>query len=506
MSGIGDQVSIFPHGVASGDPDVDSAVIWTRVAAGGADGETESVGAPRPVRWFVARNPDMTGIVSSGDAVARAEDNFTVQVDVGGLEPDAHYWYAFERGGERSPVGRLRTLPGPGVDHLRFAVVSCAKYNSGFFNGYARMAERDDLNFVLHLGDYIYEASQKPPASQTPGADIGRPFDPFNECVTLDDYRRRYAQYRMDPDTQALHHAHSLLATLDDHEFADGAWRGGADEHKPERDGPWETRREAAFQARREWLPQRLPDPRQPDRVFRTVAFGDLADLFLIDTRSRRDQPVAGPLMNDPARSQLGAEQRQWLFKGLAGSKSAWRLLANSSVLSRTWAPGIPEDLRNSLRWLKLVNADGGPDPDQWDGYPVERNLLLDQLDGRNVVVLSGDVHVAMAIELEHEDRPGKPIATEFVTASLTSQNLDDKTGWGYRTQSVDAEKELVEYLPNILWCDMDSHGYLVVDVTPDRVRVEFWFVDAILERTDGEHLAAAMEVRSGSQRIVPTT
>lgn len=513
-----DKVSSFPHGVASGDPDVDSAVIWTRVAAdgdgvGGAavggdalKGDAEPDAGPRPVRWLVARNQDMSGLVASGDAAARAEDNFTLQVDVGGLEPDSHYWYAFERAGERSPVGRLRTMPGSGVDHLRFAVVSCAKYNAGFFNGYARIAERDDLNFVLHLGDYIYEMSQTPPASQTPGADIGRPFAPLNECVTLDDYRVRYAQYRADPDTQALHHAHSLVATLDDHEFADGAWRGGSDEHKPERDGPWETRREAAFQARREWLPQRLPEPRQPDRVFRTVSFGDLADLFLIDTRSRRDQPVAGPEMGDPKRTQLGAEQRDWLFKGFAASKAAWRVLANSSVLSRTWAPGIPDDLRPSLRALKLISADGGPDPDQWDGYPVERNLLLDRLDGRNVVVLSGDVHVAMAIELEHEDGPGHSIATEFVTSSLTSQNLDDKTGWGYRTKSLAAEEKLMELLPNILWCDMDSHGYMVVDVTRDRVRVEFWFVDGILERTAGERLAAAMEVATGSQSIVRTT
>lgn len=489
-------MSNFTHGVASGDPDVDRVVIWTRVA-------NELVG--EPLVWTAARDPGLADVVAKGEVRAKAADDQTVQVEVGGLHPDTHYWYGFEANGESSQVGHFRTLPGRDVDHLRFAVVSCAKYNSGFFNGYARIAERDDLNFVLHLGDYIYEASQKPPASQTPGADIGRPFEPFNECVTLDDYRVRYGQYRADPDTQALHHAHALMATLDDHEFADGAWRGGSDEHKPERDGPWETRREAAFQARREWLPQRLPDPLQPDRVFRTVPVGDLADLFLIDTRSRRDQPVSGSELNDAARSQLGAEQRQWLFDGLARSKSAWRLMANSSVLSRTWTPGIPADLRESLRLLKLVNADGGPDPDQWDGYPVERNLLLDHLDGRNVIVLSGDVHVAMAIELEHEDRPGQPIATEFVTASLTSQNLDDKTGWGYRTRSIDVEKELVSLLSNILWCDMDSHGYMIVDVTRERVRVEFWFVDGILERTAKERLGGAMEVTSGSQRIVPT-
>lgn len=492
-------MSVFEHGVASGDPDTNRAVIWTRFS----HVQTDSA-----VRWFVARDAALADLVASGTAIARRADDSTVQVDVGGLEPDTHYWYAFdlEGGTDRSPTGRFRTLPGPGLTHLRFAAVSCAKFNSGFFNGYARIAERDDLNFVLHLGDYIYEAAQKPPASQTPGADIGRPFDPLNECVTLDDYRRRYAQYRTDPDTQAMHAAHAVLASLDDHEFADGAWRGGSDEHQPERDGPWEVRRTSAFQARREWLPDRLPDPAQPDRVFRSVALGGLADMFLIDTRSRRDQPVGGTQMYDPARSQLGQEQRDWLFDALDTSTATWRLLANGSILGRTWAPDISPELLFALHKLKLVTPEGGPDPDQWDGYPVEREALLDHIGGRNSLVLSGDVHVAMAAGLEREPEPGKSVAFEFVTASLTSQNLDDKTGWGYRTKSLDAERELMEVMPNVRFCDMDSHGYMVIDVTPERVRVEWWFVDGILERTPGERLGAAMEVRSGSQVMVPAT
>lgn len=252
-------MTVFRHGVASGDPDLDRVVIWTRVTT-----ETEE---PVELRWRVAADAQLSQPVARGTTIAAPDTDFAAQVDVDGLQPDTHYWYAFDAGDERSPVGRTRTLPGADVDHLRFAVVSCAKFNAGFFNGYARIADRDDLNFVLHLGDYIYEASQTPPASQTPGADIGRPFEPLHECKTLDDYRRRYAQYRADPDTQQMHHAHPLLTTLDDHEFADGAWRGGADEHKPERDGPWELRRAAAFQARAEWLPQRLPDPADPDRV-----------------------------------------------------------------------------------------------------------------------------------------------------------------------------------------------------------------------------------------------
>jgi alkaline phosphatase D len=483
-------VTLFRHGVASGDPATDRVVIWTRA--------TTDEDRPISLRWTVAHDARLADVVARGQVEATADTDYAVQVDIGGLEPDTHYWYAFNADGDGSPVGRTRTLP-LDPDYIRFAVVSCAKFNAGFFNGYGRMAERDDLNFVVHLGDFIYELAQDPPANQTPGADIGRPFEPLNECVTLGDYRTRYAQYRADADTQALSHAHPLLATLDDHEIADGQWRGGSDNHDPAKDGPWETRREAAFRARREWMPQRLPDPSKPDRVWRSVSFGALADLFLLDTRTMRDQPLAGMLAADPERTQLGPEQRVWLFDGLASSTARWQLLGNSSVLGQTWAPNSPKALYEGLRWLKLNGKDGGPDIDQWDGYPVERALLLEHLRDRDAVVLSGDVHVALAIELDQKRTP------EFVTASLTSQNLDDKTGWGYRTTSLQVEKDLEASLNDILWSDLDDHGYMVVDVTPERVQVEHWFVDTVLKRTKGEHLAARWEVRPGSGRITRT-
>ena len=497
-------MTTFRHGVASGDPTTDRVVLWTRFSGTRAQG-------PAELHWVVAKDPDFRSVVGSGSVAAGPDTDFTAQVDVGGLEPGRHYWYRFQAPDEElSPTGRTKTLPAGNVQKTRFAVVSCAKFNSGFFNGYARIAERDDLDFVLHLGDYIYEASQTPPSTQTPDADIGRPFEPRNECVTLADYRTRYAQYRADPDTQAMHTAHPLIATLDDHEFADGAWRGGSDNHKPERDGPWADRRAAALRARSEWLPVRLPDPAEPDRVYRSVALGDLADLFIVDTRSRRDQPVAGPAAADPARTQLGAAQREWLFDGLKRSRATWRLLGNGSILGHTWAPKIPRELRDGLVWLKLTNAEGGPDADQWDGYPYERDLVLQHLARENTVVMSGDIHVGMALELERDGEPGKWVAPEFVTASLTSQNLDDKTGWGYRIKSPEVERELLAALPNIMWCDLDSHGYMVAELTPGRFRIEWWFVDTVLARSPNERLAASAEVHAGSPEIVnysfPTT
>ncbi len=288
----------------------------------------------------------MTDVVATGATTASPEHDWTVHVDVDGLEPASTYWYGFRALDTDSPVARTRTLPEQ-TDHCRFAMVSCAKFNAGFFNVYPRIAARDDVDFLLHLGDYIYEASNTPPASQTPGADIGRPFDPLGECVTLDDYRTRYNQYHRDPDVQALHARHPIIPTLDDHEFADGAWRDGSTEHKDEY-GPWANRRRRTRSRRaRSGCPVRRPDPDDPERVWRTRrASATLADIFLIDTRTRRDEPVPEPAMSDPDRTAMGPEQRDWLFSEMSGSTATWRLLGNPSVLgqhlerrSRTTSP-----------------------------------------------------------------------------------------------------------------------------------------------------------------------
>ncbi len=488
----------FRHGIASGDPLTDRVVLWTRVTTDGSQ--------PVPVEWLIARDEQLRDVVGSGTAEALAEHDWTVHVDADGLEPAAFYWYRFRAGGADSQLARTRTLP-ERTDHLRFVMVSCAKFNAGFFNAYTRIAERDDLDFLLHLGDYIYEASNTPPASQTPGADIGRPFDPLNECVTLDDYRRRYNQYHRDPDVQTLHAAHPVIATLDDHEFADGAWREGATEHKADEYGPWAERKVNAFRVRWEWLPARLPDPADPERVFRTVHLGGLADLFLIDTRTRRDEPIPEPAMSDPARTALGPEQREWLLHDLDRSTATWRLLANPSVMGQTWVPHLPSDIRPALKKVKLLADDEqGPDFDQWDGYPAERDRLLEHFDRfDNLVVLSGDVHVSLAIELHRDpfDHTEEPIAVEFVTPSITSQNLDDKMGWKRRTESVPIEARVLESLPHWHWCDLDSHGYVVVDITPELLRAEWWHLDTVLARSPYQELGAAFEVVHGTPRPV---
>ena len=480
---------MFSHGVASGDPTTERVVIWTRV---GIDGDAA------PVSWTVARDPGLSDPVAAGEATADARDDHTVHVDVDGLAPGETYFYGFALDGERSEVGRTWTLRDE-ADRVRFATCSCAKFNAGYFNAYARIAEREDLDFLLHLGDYIYEAGNVPAKGQTPGADIGRDFEPLGECRTLEEYRVRYSQYHRDPDVRALHRSLPIIPLLDDHELADGAWVGGSDAHDPDEHGPWEDRRAAAFRARAEWLPVRPPDAADPTRVFRRVGIGDLADFFLLDIRSRRDRPTIGPEMDDPGRSMLGSEQAEWLLSELDGSDTAWTLVATPSVMSRTWCEKPGEPLMTALLKLKLIDEDGeGPDEDQWDGYPAERATLIDRFAARDdVLVLSADIHVSMAARLTDGD--GRCVAVELTAPSLTSQNLDEKLGVEPRSETILAsERAMLEALDDVEWCEVAGHGYMVCDLGPDRARAEWWLVDGVLEPSDGERCAAAFEVERG--------
>jgi alkaline phosphatase D len=300
--------------------------------------------------------------------------------------------------------------------------------------------------------------------------------------------------------------AHPIISTVDDHEFADGAWRDGATEHEPARDGPWSHRKAAAFQAREEWLPVRRPDMARPDRVYRSIPIGGLAELFLLDTRTMRDEPVPAPAMLHEGRTNLGPDQKAWLYDALGASTARWLLLGNPSVMARTWNDRLPDFVRQALVKVKLIDTDGtGPDYDQWDGYPVERREVLDKigkLRESNVVVLSGDVHVALAAELA-ETPSDPPVAVEFVNTSLTSQNLDDKMGWGLRTKSLEVEKALLAGMPHLQYVDLDSHGFSIVDVDVDRVRFEWWTVEALETRAPGASMSGAMWVRHGTPRLI---
>ena len=490
---------VFRHGVASGDPLADRVVLWTRVTPAGEE--------PVEVDWVVARDVELQDVVERGSTVTDASTDFTVHVDASGLEPETTYHYAFEALGDRSPVGRTKTAPTGAAEVVRLALCSCAKYTAGFFNVYARIAERDDVDYVVHVGDYIYEYGHEDPKS--PGPAIGRAVEPPHAARTLADYRMRYAHYRRDPDLQLLHESHPVIATIDDHELADDAWRGGASKHDPATDGDWQKRKSAALRAWREWMPVRLPPPPNEETIYRRLSFGGLADLLMLDGRTNRDAPTQGPDMDAPGRSVLGDEERRWLLDELEGSNATWRLIGNDVMVGQVFTSFLPEELGNPLSEVGiLTKREHGPEPDQWDGYTAERDELLRFLEEReipNVVFLSGDVHTAWAVELKRrpEDPDERPAAVEIVTASVTTENLDDELGAEPETRTEDVERAVIEENPHVRWVNLDAHGYVHVDVRPDRLRAEWWFVPETRRRVEGERRGAAFEVRAGEPRLI---
>ncbi len=491
----------FRHGVASGDPLPDAVVLWTRLS---------EVSADTPVRWQLAGDQAFTRVVASGSATARADADCTVKVDVPGLAAATAYFYRFIAGEVHSPVGRTRTAPTAAVDALRFAVVTCSDYSRGLYNAYARVAELDDLQAVIHLGDYIYEGGR---------TDRARPHDPPKEIITLADYRRRYASYRETIELQDVHAAHPMIWVWDDHETANGAWRDGAGNHDETIDGPFAARSAAAVQAALEWLPIRSPDAAQPLRIYRHFSFGPLCDLTMIDSRRiGRDQQgdnnaeqgfVQTGVFADAAREILGSTQQAWVSAQLARPEHSWRLLGNQVVMAPLKIVGAP----------RATGASVFANPDQWDGYEPARDRFLDAAAAANVqnlVVLTGDVHASMAFEIVRD--PNNPASydglsgrgsegVEFVTPSISSAGENEE-------QAEDPET-LVEQLivrgsealratnPQLKLFDAKLNGYLLLTVQPATLRAEYWLVPTVRAVTSAQTLSYAFDVAAGSNTLV---
>lgn len=273
-----DGVVAFKHGVASGDPGLDRVVIWTRVTPEG--------GGDVPVRWVVAHDRGLKNVVQTGEIATTAARDYTVKIDVQGLSPNQRLFYGFLCGDKRSPVGRTRTLPRGGVNELKLGVVSCSNHPFGFFNAYEALSKMDDIDVVLHLGDYIYEYGLNGYGGDV-ALTLGRMPRPEVEIVTLGDYRLRHAQYKEEPELQAAHALAPWIVVWDDHEVANDSWQGGAQNHNPENtEGNWDDRKRAALQAYYEWLPIRDPEAGKPfEAINRSFQFGDLATLIMLETR-----------------------------------------------------------------------------------------------------------------------------------------------------------------------------------------------------------------------------
>ena len=481
---------VFLHGVASGDPLSQAVILWTRV--------TPPPGrATVPVSFEIARDAGFTRIAGRGMQMTSAARDFTVKVDAIGLEPGATYFYRFSALGEASPVGRTRTLP-VSTSRVRLAVASCSNLPFGYFNAYARIAARQDLDAVLHLGDYIYEYRN---AQYGDGTPFGRIPQPDKEITTLEDYRTRHAQYRTDPDLQEAHRLHPWIVVWDDHEFANNTWRDGAANHNPDRgEGPWPPRRDAAIQAYSEWMPIRDDRSSRQTRIYRSFAFGQLADLVMLDTRFvGRDQEAPKreqvDVIDDPKRSLLGVAQEQWLFDELKASTGAgvtWQLLG--------------QQIKFAPQSLKGARSES---TDHWDGYRPARERVMDFLEAsriRNTVILTGDIHSSWAYDVardpwnQYDARTGRgTLAVEVITPAITSP------GWATR-EPEKGPARAQEYLnarPHLKWVEGVHRGYMVVELTPKQMRTDWYFVPTVTEKNATETLAKSFVSEAGSPRLM---
>ncbi|MFH8760215.1 alkaline phosphatase D family protein [Streptomyces atroolivaceus] len=498
----------FLHGVASGDPLPDGILLWTRVTPAPDAVPGSGLGADTPVAWEIAEDRDFTRIAARGTAVARAASDHTVKADVRGLRPATAYWFRFAAGSTvLSPVGRTRTAPAAGaaVPGIRFGVVSCANWEAGWFSPYRHLAARADLDAVLHLGDYIYEyASGSYPTQDT----VVRPHAPLHEIRTLADYRLRHATYKTDPDLQALHAAHPVIAIWDDHEFANDAWSGGAENHTPGTEGSWGARVAAAKQAYFEWMPVRASTE---GTVYRRLSFGGLAELHLLDLRSFRSEQasIGNGAVDDPERSITGRAQLDWLKAGLTASDARWKLVGTSVMISPVAFGALPAHLLAPLAELLGLPGEGlAVNVDQWDGYTDDRKELISHLRDHAVtdtVFLTGDIHMAWAndVPVRAATYPlSASAATEFVVTSVTSDNLDDILRAAPGTVSVVAATAVRAANRHVKWIDMDSHGYGVLDVTAERSQMDYFVVSDKTSREATASWVRSYRTRSGTQRI----
>ncbi|MFI8179762.1 alkaline phosphatase D family protein [Actinacidiphila glaucinigra] len=497
----------FLHGVASGDPLPDGVLLWTRVTPVPEAVPGSGLGPVAEVGWTVARDRAFTSVVATGTATATAASDHTVKVDVRGLQPATDYWFRFTAGGVTSPAGRTRTAPAENAtaDRLRFGVVSCANWEAGYFSSYRHLAARGDLDAWLHLGDYLYEYGTGAYAAR---GTVVRPHAPAHEIVTPADYRTRHGRYKTDADLQALHAAAPVVAIWDDHEFANDAWSGGAENHTEGAEGAWAARVAAAKQAYFEWMPVRASIA---GTTYRRLRFGRLADLSLLDLRSFRSQQasIGSGSVDDPDRTITGRAQLDWLKAGLKTSDTTWRLIGNSVMISPVAFGALPGHLLAPLAELLGLPAEGlAVNVDQWDGYTDDRRELLAHLRDngiRNTVFLTGDIHMAWAndVPVKAATYPlSASAATEFVVTSVTSDNLDDILEVAPGTVSTVAEAAVKAANRHVKWLDMDSHGYGVLDITGERAQMDYY---ALSDRTDPNASSTwerSYRTLSGTQKV----
>ncbi|MDN5490738.1 MAG: alkaline phosphatase D family protein [Acinetobacter sp.] len=514
----------FEHGVASGDPLQDRVILWTRLTPNDSSARLQ-------VTWEIALDDQFKQIIKTDKVTTAKAQDFTVKVDATNLKPDQRYFYRFSFGNKVSPVGQTKTLP-INPSKVSFAVCSCANYPAGYFYVYREMAKQD-VDVVIHLGDYIYEYGQGGYATED-AVKLGRTLatDNNQEIIKLDDYRKRYALYRKDKDLQTLHHRHPFIVIWDDHELANDTWREGAENHQAN-EGAFFDRKLAALQAYFEWMPIRPISANDHLNIYRQFDFGTLVQLTMLDTRilardkqlEYTDYITASGMdfqrfqtdLTNQNRTLMGYTQREWLQQKLAQSKATWNVLGQQVLMGKILIPAellVPlsavlsgnatQEVLNQINTmimelvqLKMRVLQGDPtltaiekarlttvapyNLDAWDGYYVEREILYNTLKALNkkVVVLAGDTHNAWSSELYSQ--AGDFVGVELATSSVSSPGIEKYLNIPVE-QLQQFEMAFTTLIDELDYTNLNQRGYLNVSFTATQVQADWIYVDTIKE------------------------
>ncbi len=530
MASVPDPASntAFLHGVASGDPNATSVVIWTRIS--NADDQTD-------VEWRVATDGDCRNVIARGQYRTDASRDYTVKVIVDDLKPGQEYFYRFDVDGIRSPAGQTKTLPVGHVDRLVLAVATCSNYPFGYFNAYEVIANDPTVDLVVHLGDYIYEYGPDGDGGEA-GRRLGRDHEPRHETLTLADYRQRHAQYKTDSCSKAMHARHPLIVIWDDHESANNTWKGGAENHQQD-EGDWGRRRADSLQAYYEWLPIRDPgEGGSREEYWRHYKFGDLASLITLEGRhTGRSQQIAidehlddinsnadaqefiDTVIGAADRRLLSKEMEQFLAEELAESVNAnrrWRIIGNQSVMAKRIAPNLDDPffatLRNQLDdnarklldYLTKTGSLGLPlDLDSWNGYPAARERFYQvskDAGARDLLVLAGDSHSYWQNVLYND--AGESMGVELGPTGLTSPRSILALG----AEGIRRFDELnAANNSEVVWTDGRYRGFIRLEIDHDGAHADFVTVTNIESRNYNTQIVHSVNIesRDGTLRYV---
>jgi alkaline phosphatase D len=514
----------FYHGVASGDPLADKVIIWTRITPDSGDLSAKTV------NWIVATDTAFQSIVKTGSITTDISKDYTIKVDVTGLTAGTTYYYVFKYNGIYSLTGRMKTTTN-NVNHLRFAVVSCNNYEAGFFNGFKKIAQRNDIDAIIHLGDYIYEYAPKGYGDSL----NGRFVEPKNEILSEGDYRTRYSVYRLDADLRFAHQQQTFISIWDDHESTNDSYKDGAENHQTN-EGDWETRKNIAKKVYFEWMPIR---DAAANTIYRKISYGSMLDLIMLDTRleGRAKPPVNFDDVDMPIRTILGTTQYNWFINNMATSTAKWKVIGNQIIFSdlNVGFAAVDSLGKPAITDIKAIRNVENLFIDNWESYPTERNAIMDTLKNKsisNTIFITGDSHASWCFDLNKKPvvypnpvafnlptpsstyTPASGVGSvgvEFATPSISSANFDEAVGSatanGFETAinnpiPIGPPLGNVSYNPHLKYVDLDRHGYFILDLKDDSAQADYYYVDTLRISSNNESFGKGVVTANNSNRI----